>query len=360
MNTIPAATLREQLDHVFRAWGMRDDYRDICIARMLDSDLMGIDSHGVGMLGSYEDNRIRKAMVVNPEPEVIKDKGAVAQLDAGHGMGHIGATLGMQLAMAKAREFGIGAVNVRQSNHYGAAGAYSNMARREGLIGISMTGATQRSVVPTFGSEPRFSTNPIAFAAPGKVGNGFSLDMATSTVAVGKIKIAERANQSIPEGWAMDEQGDPETDPTTALTSLPKRLTPLGGTRTLGSHKGYGLAVMVEILSSVLGGNFVGGFELPSGERGQYTNVGHFFLALDPGAFGEHDHDFENYLDILTNYLRETLPIDPSQPVLVPGDPEWDAHAERSANGIPMTDKLIDEIREVCASTNAEFVLGSD
>ena len=357
MKTIAVETLRAQLNKVFLAWGMRKDYCETCTECMLESDLMGIDSHGIGMLPIYEECRLNGAISINAEPVVIRDKGATTQIDAKHGMGHVNATVGMHIAMTKAREFGVGAVNVRRSNHYGAAGVYSNMARQEGLIGFTVTGTRQLSVVPTFGKEARFSTNPIAFAAPGKEGNGFSLDMATSTVAVGKLRIAERANKSMPEGWVLDEYGNPESDPTKALAPAKRRLTPLGGTRDLGSHKGYGLAMMVEILASILGGSSVAGQNLPSEERGQYFNVGHFFLAIDPDAFGEDDHDFEGYLDILNDYLRNTLPADPSQPVLVPGDPEWKTYSERSENGIPMTKKLIEEVRNVCISANSEFIL---
>ena len=167
-----------------------------------------------------------------------------------------------------------------------------------------MTGTTQRSVVPTFGREPRYSTNPIAFAAPGAKTDGFSLDMATSTVAIGKLMIAKRAGESIPAGWAVDELGRPETDPGAALKAVPKRLTPLGGTRELGSHKGYGLAMMVEILASILGDSYVGGYSLETGERGEFINVGHFFCAIDPVAFRGEPGAFESSLDRLVEYLR--------------------------------------------------------
>jgi len=357
MITVSADRLRTQLDEIFKAWGMEESFRRICVQQMIEADLMGIDSHGIGMLPTYEQNRLNGALIVNPTVTVVHEHQAVALMDGGHGMGHIAATKGMQSAIEKAQHFGLGAVNVRQSNHYGAAGVYSNMARRSGLLGISMTGTTQRSVVPTFGRESRFSTNPIAFAAPGAATDGFSLDMATSTVAIGKILVAKRAGKSIPTGWALDAQGQPETDPATALAAVPKRLTPLGGTRELGSHKGYGLAVMVEILSSILSESYIGGHSLETGEKGQFINVGHFFLALDPVAFLGKSGIFEASLDRLTAYLRATLPADSDQPVLVAGDPERIAHATRTRHGVPMTDALAEEIREVCRSCGAPFLL---
>ena len=312
---------------------------------------------GSANLPLYEQFRLQGSMVVNPDVIVVDNRQAVALVDAGHGMGHIAATRAMEMAMEKARSFGVGAVSVCHSNHYGAAGVYSNMARRGGLLGISMTGTTQRSVVPTFGREPRFSTNPLAFAAPGQETDGFSLDMATSTVAIGKLQIAKREGRSIPPGWALDRAGRPETDPVAALEADPKRLTPLGGTRELGSHKGYGLAMMVEILASILSNSYVGGYSLETGERGKFLNIGHFFLALDPVAFRGESGVFETSMDRLVAHLRATPPVDPNQPVLVAGDPENAAYKERTKNGIPVTDSLVAEIREVCESCRAEFIL---
>jgi LDH2 family malate/lactate/ureidoglycolate dehydrogenase len=272
-------------------------------------------------------------------------------------MGHIAATQAMQLAIEKAKNFGIALVSVRQSNHYGAAGVYSNMARRAGMLGISTTGTTQRAVVPTLGREPRYSTNPIAFAAPGTQSNGFSLDMATSTVAVGKIKIAQREEKDIPVGWAVDHTGAPQTDPLAALDAKPKRLTPLGGTRELGSHKGYGLAMMVEILSSILNGSYVGGYDLGTGQRGKFINVGHCFIAIDPALVRGDGGAFTDELDRLTHYLRATPAADPQDTVLVPGDPEWASIKQRSEHGIPLTRNLLEEIRTVAQSSKAAFIL---
>jgi LDH2 family malate/lactate/ureidoglycolate dehydrogenase len=354
---ISADQLRRQLDVVFTSWGMIETFRNICIRQIVEADLMGIDSHGIGMLPTYEQYRLQGCLVVNPEVTVTCERHAVSLIDAGHGMGHIAATKAMTLAMEKARNFGVGVVSVCRSNHYGAAGVYSNMARRGGLLGISMTGTTQRSVVPTFGREPRFSTNPIAFAAPGAKTDGFSLDMATSTVAVGKLMVAKRAGESIPAGWAVDEAGRPETDPGAALDRIPKRLTPLGGTRELGSHKGYGLAMMVEILASILSDSYVGSYSLETGERGDFINVGHFFCAIDPVAFRGEPGVFESSLDRLVEYLRATPAADPDQPVLVAGDPENAAYKERTKQGIPITESLLGEIRDVCESCRAPFIL---
>ena len=183
--------------------------------------------------------------------------------------------------------------------------------------------------------------------------------MATSTVAVGKLQIARRAGKELPLGWAHDAEGHPTTDPEVALAATPKRLSPLGGSRELGSHKGYGLAIMVDILSSVLSGSFIGGYNLKTDAREQYINVGHFCLALDPAAFRE-EGEFEDNLDDLIDMLHRTDPVDPEQPVLVAGDLEHRERENRLVEGIPMTDTLFDEVRAVAEGCGAPFILGND
>ena len=359
MFNISPDVLRRQLTEVYRAWGMTDAHIEVIVENMVESDLRGIDSHGVGMLPRYDGQRKDGALNMTPDVKVVRDFGAVALIDADHGLGHVSATRAMQLACDKAERFGVGAVTARGSNHFGAAGVYSTMAVDRGLIGLCTTGTTQRSVLPTFAREPRYSTNPIAFAAPAKRNDPFSLDMATSTVAVGKLNIARRAGKELPLGWAHDSDGLPTTDPSVALSAVPKRLSPLGGSRELGSHKGYGLAMMVDILSSVLSGSFIGGHNLKSGEREQHINVGHFCLALDPAAFREAG-DFEDELDDLIDMLHATDPVDPAQPVLVAGDPEHRERVNRLENGIPMTETLFNEVREVAEACGAPFILGND
>ena len=359
MYTISPDTLRRQLTEVYRAWGMLDKDIAVIIENMVESDLRGIDSHGVGMLPRYDGLRKDGALNMVPDVRVVRDFGAIALVDADHGLGHVAGTKAMLMACDKAEQFGVGAVTARGSNHFGAAGVYSTMAVERGLIGLCTTGTTQRSVLPTFAKEPRYSTNPIAFAAPAKRNDPFSLDMATSTVAVGKLQIARRSGKELPLGWAHDSEGHPTTDPEIALAATPKRLSPLGGSRELGSHKGYGLAMMVDILSSVLSGSFIGGYNLESGKREQFINVGHFCLALDPAAFREKG-EFENDLDDLIDMLHSTDPVDSAQPVLVAGDPEHLERERRRVEGIPMTETLYNEVRAVANDCGASFVLGNE
>ena len=341
MRTIDDTTLRRQIAAVFESWGMAREHVETTVHVMVETDLAGIDSHGVGMLPYYQ-----KAMeegLIEPKPAIRMERetGALALIDAGRSLGHPPAMLAMRTAMDKARKVGAAAVAVRNSNHYGAAGYYSKMAAEDGLLGLSLTNAPTRQVAPMFGADAALGTNPIGFAAPAEANRPFALDMATSTVAFGKVSIARRAGKALPEGWMVDRSGAPVTDAQLGLEV--GRLTPLGGTRELGGHKGYGLGAMVEILCATLSGCLA-------------DETGHFFFAIDPSQL-RGEGEFEADLDRLLDMLRATPPVDPGRPVMTAGDPGYAAYAERKANGIPMTDTLFEELRDVCSRAGAAFLL---
>jgi len=343
-----------QIKAILCAWGMVEPALSITARVLLWADLRGIDSHGISMIASSY-RRMRDAGVLNftPRLETVVDLPAIATIDGDGGLGHYPSVTAMELAIGKCRHTGLASVAVRNSNHYGAAGYYACMAAEAGLIGISMTGVHVAATVPTFGAEPRFGTNPIAFAAPAGRNPPFVLDMATSTVAIGKLVLAARAGKQLPAGWALDEQGRELTDPQRARAL--RRLTPLGGTRDLGSHKGYGLAMMVDILCSTLSGAAFAPARPPF-EPGQPYDVGHFFLVLDPGAFRD-KAGFVDDLDAMIDCLHATKRADPAQPVLVAGDPEAATERQRRTEGIPLSSVLVDELRDIARAANAEFTL---
>lgn len=354
--TVPIDLLRRQLTGIFGGWGMREDLIGTTVEMMLYADIHGIDSHGVGMLPYYAEWRTEYQINMTPEIAVVRDGPATALLDGDAGLGHAAAHRAMRMAMEKAAAIGLGAVAVRNSGHYGAAGAYAAMAAEEGLIGIAMTSAHHRIIVPTFSAEPMFGTNPIAFAAPAGKNPPFSLDMATSTVAVGKVKLAQRHGRKLPVGWASDGDGRPTTDPDTALEHF--MLSPLGGTRELGSHKGYGLAAMVEILSTMLSGAVFAGTRAERRPELVHMGVGHFLMAVDPAAFRDTE-DFEADMDDMIDALRANRPVDADRPVLVAGDPEYAAAAERRTAGIPLPQSLADEVRAIAGECGAPWLLGN-
>lgn len=357
MITVAEDILRRQITSVFVSWGMAVAYAETAATVMVDTDLHGIDSHGIGMLPAYQAMQSAGRMDPTARFDVVKDFPSIALIDGMNGLGHPVSVRAMEMAVEKAGNTGIGVVSVRHSNHYGAAGYYARMAADQGMIGISMTSTPGLALVPTFGREGRLGTNPIAFAAPASDSPPFLLDMATTTVAVGKVTIAKRLGKEMPVGWATDQDGNPTTD--ASLARELRMLTPLGGTRELGSHKGYGLAAMVEILCCTLSGSLPNAVSDPSTEDNTAFDVGHFFLALDPEIFRD-DDDFGGELDALINALRGTTPSDPAQPVLVAGDPERAAYADRIEAGIPISDALFDEVRGVAEDADVPFLLLSN
>jgi LDH2 family malate/lactate/ureidoglycolate dehydrogenase len=336
--TVPLSALAEQVGTVFRAWGMSEEHIAITVRHVLYSDLHGIDSHGCGMLLHYQRELAEGCLTMKPIVSIVRESDATGLVDGGGGLGHVPGDLAMKLAIAKCREVGVAAVAVRNSGHYGAAGAYASMAAEAGMIGFATTSTRRPSVVPTFGREATLGTNPIAFAAPAGRNPPFLLDMATSAASLGKIATAWRKGASIPKGLAVSEQGKPDTNPRRAFTS--RRLLPLGGDRETGGHKGYGLAVAMEMLSTVLAGG----------------GVGHFFMAIDPRKFRE-PGEFENSLDTLIDALHSSPSLDPATPVLVAGDPEHRAARERRSAGIPLSRSVIEDLRSVARAAGVPFVV---
>ena len=343
--TVSPGALATQVGAILRAWGMSEEHASITTDHLLYADLRGIDSHGCSMLLHYHRGLADSSLTMTPAIEVVRESETTALADGGGGLGHVPADMAMRLAIAKCRSAGVGAVAVRNSGHFGAAGVYAALAAEAGFIGLATTSTQTPALVPTFGTEAMLGTNPIAFAAPAARNRPFLLDMATSTASLGKLTLAQRRGRSIPAGWAVDPEGKPVTSG--RLAARHRRLTPLGSSPDLGSHKGYGLAAMVEILASLMPGSRPG--------RGA-ARPGHFFLALDPRRFRS-EGELEADLDALVDSLHASKPIDPGRPVLVPGDPEEAAYAERSRSGIPLSRSVVEDLRVVARAAGVPFLL---
>lgn len=352
---VSAEKLSAQAAAILRAWGLDEDSIAATTEVMLYADLRGIESHGVSTMTLYDEFRRSGKLTLRPQPRVVRETPVTALLDGDGGLGHLPSQRAMRLAIEKAAKCGVGVVSVRNSNHFGAAGAYATMAPERGLIGFVTCATWRPGIVPTFGADAMLGTNPIAFAAPAKAGPPFCLDMATSTVAFNKVKMAAWHGKEIQPGWAMDANGQPLTDATAAVKSI--RLTPLGGLPDMSSHKGYGLATMVEILSTTLSGSFFAATRRQEHPDAPRHNVGHFFLALDPKAFLE-EGEFETGLDSMLVALRGTRRADPEQPVLVAGDPEQEQLTLRSRDGIPLSGELCRTLRGLGDAAGAPWLLG--
>lgn len=352
---VSAEQLAAQAAAILRAWGMDDDSIEAAVEVMLYADLRGIESHGVSTLTLYDEFRRAGKLTLRPQPRVVRETPVTALLDGDGGLGHLPSQRAMRLAIEKAAKCGVGVVSVRNSNHFGAAGAYATMAPEHGLIGFVTCATWRPGIVPTFGADAMLGTNPIAFAAPSKTGPPFCLDMATSTVAFNKVKMAAWHGKELRPGWAMDAQGQPLTDAAAAVKGI--RLTPLGGLPEMSSYKGYGLATMVEILSTTLSGSFFAATRPAEHPDAPRHNVGAFFLALDPKAFLE-EGEFESELDAMLAALRGTRRADASQPVLVAGDPEQEELKVRTHDGIPLSEEMCRTLRGLGDAVGAPWLLG--
>ena len=349
---VPAERLSRQTAAILAGWGMGEAHAAATAEVLVAADLAGIDSHGVALLGLYERQINDGKASATPDIRIVRELGATLLIDGGGGFGQVPSMLATDRVIEKASQFGLAAAAVRNSNHYGAAGIYARRIAEAGLIGISTSSVWRPAIAPTGGRAAMLGTNPWAFAAPAARNRPFLLDMATSAVAIGKLKLAARVGHEIPDGWAVTTAGAPQTRPSFDL--IDTLLLPLGGNRLHGGHKGYGLAAMVEILSSVLSGAAI--TPLRDGSEPAY-NVGHFFLALDPGFFRDDCEAFKADVDRLIEALRATPPADPDNPVLVAGDPEYAREAERRERGIPVPAKLAEEIRGIAERAGAEFLL---
>ena len=360
MRRVPAETVRAQILAIFDAWGMERALARTAAEVMIETDLAGVESHGVSMLMDYDDYRRRGKLNLKAKPKVMRETPVTALIDADAGLGHPAAVMGMKLAVEKARKMHVGVVTVVNSHHFGAAGYYAAMASKEGLVGMVTSATRTVAVVPTRAKVPVLGTNPIAFAAPAKRNAPFLLDMATSSAANNKIKVYGLNGRPIPAGWVLDERGEAIRDPDAAMEVLYKTkkggLTPLGGTPEMSSHKGYGLALMVHILGGTLSGASFSPIRVRTQKDHEPDRLGHFFLAIDPRAF-RCDGAFEEDLDAVIDVLHGTPPIDATQPVLVPGDPEARARAERLRDGIPIPDSLLKKLQQVCDNSKVACIL---
>jgi LDH2 family malate/lactate/ureidoglycolate dehydrogenase len=357
---VPSARIKSQLVSVLRAWGMSDAHADTTAEMMVETDLRGVDSHGISMLPTYDQEFRHGRLNMRPVFKTVRDAAATALIDADASLGHPVSVYAMNLAVDKCRESGVAVVSVVNSHHFGAAGCYSKIAADRGVIGMVTASTRGVTMVPTFGAEPVMGTNPLAFAAPARRNPPFQLDMATTTVAAGKVKVYKLNHKPLPSGWVVDGQGQPVTDEAEAFRYVFERpeggISPVGGSRDMASHKGYGLAVMVHILGGVLSGASFSPIRNRTQKSSDPHNIGHFFMAIDPRAFRD-EGDFENDLDQVIDVLHNAKRADANQPVLVAGDPELATRQERLEAGVPIPDDLMEQLRGVVGRAGVPFVL---
>jgi L-2-hydroxycarboxylate dehydrogenase (NAD+) len=346
---VPVAIIHGFMVDVFTGLGTPAEDARICAEVLIASDLRGIESHGVGRLKYYYDRIQAGVQFPQAKIEIVRETEATAVVDGHHGMGHAIAYRSMRLAMDKAKRVGLGAVTVRNGTHFGIAGYYPLMAAREGMMGLCVTNA-RPSITPTFGAEPMLGTNPIAFAAPSDGPFPYCFDGATSISQRGKIEVAARAEKPVPEGWVVDNQGEPLTDPGQILKDFDAgtaALLPLGGAgELLAGYKGYDLATMVEILSASLSaGAYMKdllGFA-PDGSRRPYM-LGHFFLAIDIAHFIPVEMS-QQITGGIMRALQAAQKAAGQERIYVAGEKEYEQEQVVREQGVPVNDNLRVELQ---------------
>jgi LDH2 family malate/lactate/ureidoglycolate dehydrogenase len=333
----------------FEKLGVPASDAEIAARVLVASDLRGVDTHGVIRFNPqawYVKWLTEGSMTAKANLRVIAESATTALVDGDRGMGMVIGHRAMEMAIAKAKQSGIAMVGVRNSRHYGMSAYYAMLALPHDMIGIAMTNAS-RQVVPTFGRQSKYGTNPLCFAVPADRQRPFVLDMATTTAAAGKLELAARLGKAIPSGWAMDENAAETSDPRMAQKA--RLLLPLGGSRDGGSHKGYGLGILVEILCGVLTGTI-------TALNDDQDPRGHFFGAIKLDAFRP-AAEFKRDMDRLIADLKATTPIQGQERVYVAGEIEFETAEERAEHGIPLHGSVLKGLREVGAQLGVAYDL---
>ncbi|MDP4267216.1 MAG: Ldh family oxidoreductase [Bacteroidota bacterium] len=340
--------LEKFIKDVLKKVGVPADDAAICADVLIAADKRGIDSHGINRLKSIYYDRIKQGIVNSvTDFEIIKNSPTTALIDGHNGMGHVIAKKSMQMAIDKAKEYGMGMVAVRNSSHYGIAGYYALMAEANGMIGVAGTNA-RPSIAPTFGIEAMLGTNPLTFAMPTDEDFPFLLDCATSITQRGKIEVYEKEKKDCHPGWVIGHDGNTKTNSAEILKEMvdgTAALLPLGGAgEEMGGYKGYGYATVVEILCAALqSGNYLQlltGFR--DGKKVPY-NLGHFFIAINIENFIELD-EFRKTSGNILREIRSSKKMPGAERIYTPGEKEYINWMERKEKGVPINEEVLNEM----------------
>jgi LDH2 family malate/lactate/ureidoglycolate dehydrogenase len=341
--------LRALVARLFAARGVPPDDAATVAEVLVEADLRGVESHGTTRVAGYCSMIQRGLLNPQPKVQVLRDTPVIAMLEGDQGFGIVVARRAMQMAMERAHATGIGCVTARNVTHTGMVGFYPMMAARAGLIGLSMNNGP--AILPPFGgTTPTYATNPFAAAFPAGAREPIVLDMATSVVAGGKLRLAAKKGKPIPPDWALDRHGVPTTDPEEAIFQ--------GFMQWAGGYKGFGVATVVEVLSGVLSGGLFGRDVPPMKAFGQEPLVtSAFYLAIDPGQFMPLE-EFRQRIDRLVDMVKSSARARGVDEVFVAGEIEFRRRAERLRDGIPLSRVVRDELAGLARESSTPFDLG--
>ncbi|MCD4672177.1 MAG: Ldh family oxidoreductase [Anaerolineaceae bacterium] len=319
---------------------------------LLLADLRGVNSHGIIRLHTYYGGRLVNGRIDIQSPiKTLRESPVTLALDGGNGLGQVVAHQAMQRCLEKAEKAGAALVTVRNSNHYGIAGYYAMMALPHDMIGISLTNS-QPFMVPTYGRKALIGTNPIAVAVPAGKERPYVLDMATTIVPLGKIVVHSKAQEDIPEGWGIDRDGRISTDPNAVIDG--GALLPLGGSDLMRGYKGYGLSLLVDILSGVLSGAAFADTVGRPNDSNPGSNVGHFFAAIKIEALRDL-MGFKADMDQIIRLLKDSPKAEGQERIYIHGEKEFERAESGRKHGIPLMETVVASLQEAGNSVGVPF-----
>jgi len=338
-------------EDVFKAYGFSADESKIIADVILLADLYGIDSHGVHRLIRYHDEITSGQVDINAKIETVHETPISACLEANKAMGQLSGVYAMNMAIQKAKTSGCGMITVRNSNHYGIASYYTQMASAQDLIGVSMTN-TEAICVPTFGSEAMTGTNAQALAMPADPFT-FSYDASTTVVPRGKLEVYRKNGQPLPDNWALDANGNPCYDAAIVVDNIIAKagggIAPLGGLGTLhGGHKGYGLSIIVDMFSAVFSSGLTSNHV---NRKPGSTGICHYFMVIDYGIFGSKTSIREGMSKFLQE-IRDSRKAEGYERIYTHGEKESELMAQRKNGQIPVNEKTLEEMKNIASALN--------
>jgi L-2-hydroxycarboxylate dehydrogenase (NAD+) len=308
--------------------GVPNSDAEIIVDSVVYAHQRGKGTHGIGRFPIYARKIKDGQLTAETKLRVVKENSAVCLYDAGHGFGQVAAYKGMEIAVEKARQYGVGVTGIRHSNNFGTAGFFVDMAEKNKMIGLIFANSSP-AIAPTGGKTPIFGTNPIGIGFPGGHNKpSVILDMATSNAARGKIRLAAKNGEAIPMGWALDSNGNPTTDPAEALKGS---MVPLGG------HKGFGLSLVVDVIAGLLTGSAFGGEVKPLDHKDGLSDYGHFMIAINIGSF----LDFNEYLDKMDYLTKRVKECGEENRVFLPGEHSYNLF---NSDIVDISDKQVNDI----------------
>ena len=330
----------------FEGFGFSPEEAGIIKDVLMMSDMYGIQSHGMQRVVRYHKGIEKGLIDIKAKPEVVFETPVSAVVEGHDAMGQLVGHFAMELAIKKAKESGIGIVSARNSNHYGIAGYYADLALKEGLIGFSCTNS-EAIMVPTFARKAMLGSNPIAFTMPAEPYN-FFFDASTTVVTRGKLEMYNKLGKELPNGWALNKDGKASQDAAEVLGNISDHvgggIMPLGGnTEQLGSHKGYGYGMLCEIFASI----FSQGGTSNKCMTGGRSNICHGFMAINPAIFGNPE-EVKKHFSTFLQELREAPKAEGAERIYTHGEKEAEAIEVCRKEGVPVIDKTVAELFDVC------------